>query len=179
MHILIFILGVIVGIVVVLLLAAAFSSDDYSIQTNIVINKPQAEVFDYVKYLRNQANYNKWVMMDPNVQKNFEGTDGTVGFHYYWDSDNKQVGQGEQIITALSNNKVDYGLIFIKPFSAKAGSYIDTAAVSDAQTKVTWVFHGKRDFIMKLMHIALNLKKTLAKDLQISLQNLKALLEKE
>jgi hypothetical protein len=178
MHILIFIPGFIVGLVLVLLLAAAFSGDDYSIEAYIFINKPQAEVLGYVKYLKNHENYNKWVMTDPNVRKRFEGTDGTVGFHYYWDSDNKQVGQGEQIITGLTDTRVDYELIFIKPFSARAGSYIDTAAVADDQTKVTWGFHGKRAFVMKVMHIALNLKKALAKDLQTSLQNLKTLLEK-
>lgn len=179
MHILIFILGVIVGIVFVILLAAAFSSNNYSIETHITISKPQAEVFEYVKYLKNQANYNKWVMMDPNVRKNFEGTDGTVGFHYYWNSDNKQVGQGEQIITGLTDNRVNYDLIFIQPFSATAGSYIDTAALPDGQTKVTWVFHGQHTFMVKVMHIALNLKKALAKDLQTSLENLKVILEKE
>ncbi|GAB3915211.1 SRPBCC family protein [Mucilaginibacter boryungensis] len=166
------------AIIVVLLIAAALSSDDYAIETDIVINKPVATVFNYVKYLENQGTYNKWVMIDPNVRKTFKGTDGTVGFFYAWESDNKQVGKGEQTITGLTDNKkVDYHLRFIEPFQGEAESYIATEGLTNGQTKVTWAFFGKRNFMMKLMHIVLNLKKTLKKDLHTSLTNLKTVLE--
>lgn len=39
-------------------------------------------------------------MTDPNMRKNFKGTDGTVGFCYAWDG-NKKAGKGEQEIIAL------------------------------------------------------------------------------
>lgn len=179
MGILITILGIIGILILILLIAAAASSADYAVQAEVNINKPVADVYDYVKYLKNQANYNKWVMTDPNVRKEFKGTDGTVGFFYAWESDNKQVGKGEQVITGLTENKrVDYDLHFIQPFEGKAQSYLETVALGDGETNVIWVFKGKRNFMMKVMHIAFNLKKMLTKDLTASLHNLKSVIEK-
>jgi uncharacterized protein YndB with AHSA1/START domain len=179
MSILVIILIIIGALLVILFIAAVLSSDDYLVEADILINKPVAEVFNYVKYLENQAHYNKWVMMDPNVRKEFKGTDGTVGFFYAWASDNKQVGKGEQTITGITENKrIDYGLRFIEPFQGEAESYIETEGLTNGQTKVTWVFKGKRNFMMKVMHIAMNIKKMLGKDLNTSLHNLKSVLEK-
>jgi hypothetical protein len=179
MSILVIILIIIGALLAVLFIVAALSSDDYSVEADVVINKPVATVFDYVKYLDNQSHYNIWVMKDPNVRKEFKGTDGTVGFFYAWASDNKQVGKGEQTITGITENKrVDYGLRFIEPFQAESESYIETEGITNGQTKVTWVFKGKRNFIMKVMHVAMNIKKMLGKDLAASLNNLKGVLEK-
>jgi len=179
MIILYLLLGIISGVLIVLFIAAAFASEDYVVHSDIVIAKPVADVFNYVKFLKNQAYYNKWVMIDPDVKKEFKGTDGTIGFFYAWDSKNNQVGQGEQTITGITQNKrVNYGLRFLKPFRGEAESYIETDAVSAASTKVTWTFKGKRTYIMKVMHIAMNLPKMLTKDLSTSLGHLKAVLEK-
>lgn len=179
MGILSIILIIIAVLILQLFIRAAITSDDYSVQADVTINKPVGEVFNYVKYLDNQSHYNKWVMQDPDVRKEFRGTDGTVGFFYAWSSDNKQVGKGEQVIVAIIPDKqVDYSLKFIEPFQSEAGSAIATEAMGDKQTKVTWSFYGKRNFMIKLMHIAMNLPKMLTKDLAISLGNLKAVLEK-
>jgi len=173
------ILGIISGVLIVVFIAAAFASEDYMVRSDIVIVKPVADVFNYVKYLENQAYYNKWVMIDPEVKKEFKGTDGTVGFFYSWDSKNNQVGAGEQTITGIiPNKKVEYGLRFLRPFQGEAVSYIETDAVTPTSTKVTWTFKGKRTYMMKVMHIAMNLPKMLTNDLSISLGHLKALLEK-
>ena len=110
MNILIIVLEVIGALILLLLVAAAFASDDYKVESSIPINKPVPQVFEYVKYLKNQANYNKWVMADPNVRKEFKGTDGTEGFFYAWDSDNKQVGKGEQTIKQIIDGKIKRSL---------------------------------------------------------------------
>ncbi|MCW2262733.1 MULTISPECIES: hypothetical protein [Sphingobacterium] len=67
-------------IVAVLLITALFLKKDYAVKREITINKPKQEVFDYIKYLRNQNNFSKWAMMDPLMTKTYQGTDGTVGF---------------------------------------------------------------------------------------------------
>lgn len=180
MAIVIIILSIIGTLVLIMLIAAALSPEEYIIETSIVINKPVADVFNYIKYLKNQANYNKWVLIDPNVKKEYKGTDGTVGFFYAWASDNRQLGKGEQEITAIiDEQRVDYDLHFIQPFENRAQAYLLTTAQSIGQTKVTWGFKGKRTFLMKVMHIAFNLKKMLTKDLDASLINLKMVLDKQ
>jgi uncharacterized membrane protein len=124
MTIVIVILGIIGVLVLILLIAAALSPEEYVIETSIAIDRPVEVVFDYIKYLKNQANYNKWVMMDPNVKKEFKGVDGTAGFFYAWESNNKQLGKGEQVINAIvDGQRVDYDLHFIQPFKNRARSY--------------------------------------------------------
>jgi hypothetical protein len=53
-----------------------------------------------------------------------------------------------------------------------------TESSAGNQTRVKWIFDGLRNYPMKIMHLVLNLKKMLGRDLQTSLDNLKAVLEK-
>ena len=178
MTIIYIILIIIAAIVIIVLVSAALSPGGYSIERTVDISRPQAEVFDYIKLTRNQENYSKWVMLDPNSRKTFTGTDGTVGFVYTWDSDNKQVGQGSQTITAITEgSEVKSTVKFIKPFEGSLDATM-SALPAGRQTRVTWRIAGDRTFMLKVMHIVLNLQKTLGNDMAESLGNLKAVLEK-
>lgn len=173
------ILLIIALIVVILLIAAALMKDEYSIERETIINKPKQEVFNYIRLLKNQVNYNKWTMIDPNAKREFRGTDGVAGFVFAWDSSNKQVGKGEQEIKKISEGeRIDFALRFIKPFEGNANASIITESAFGNQTRVKWIFNGIRNYPMKIMHLVLNLKKILGRDLQTSLDNLKAVLEK-
>lgn len=166
-------------IIAVILVIAAFSPNSWSIEAEININKPNQEVFDYLKLLCNSEKYNKWVMTDPNMKKTLTGTDGNVGFIYAWDSQNKQAGKGEQEIKHLENGKkIDCEIRFIKPFEAVSTTTFLTNSVSENETQIIWIFNGRNNYIMKVMHVLMNLKKVLIKDMLFSLNNLKTILEK-
>lgn len=83
------ILLVIAGIIVLILIVGLFMRKKYNIERDIIINAPLQKVFDYVKQLKNQDNFNKWVMVDPDMKRVFKGTDGTVGFIYGWNGNKK------------------------------------------------------------------------------------------
>lgn len=179
MNILIKILIVIVSIIILLLIIALFTKKEYSLERGITINKPKQAVFDYIKLLKNQDYYSKWVMTDPNMKKDFSGTDGTVGFKYAWDSNMKEAGKGEQTITSITEGeKVNCLVHFIKPFEGDANTYITTTALSPNQTKVTWGFSSKMAWPMNLVMLFVNFEKVLGKDLETSLNNLKNILKK-
>src|SRR5690554_5701059 len=84
------------------LIIALFVKKDYAVEESIVINNSKSEVFDYVKHLKNQDNFSKWATMDPNMEKTYSGTDGTVGFISAWNSDHESVGVGEQEILKIT-----------------------------------------------------------------------------
>jgi hypothetical protein len=174
---------VLLGLAVIIaipLIAALFLEKTYHVEREVVINKPVSVVFSYVKQLKNQENYSVWSMMDPNMKKEYLGTDGTVGFVASWSSDNKQVGVGEQEIKAIvENERLDFELRFFKPFKATDAAYMTTIAVSDTQTKVVWGFNGRMKYPMNLMLVTMNMDKMLGDALQTGLDNLKGLLEKE
>ena len=178
MDILAMILIIILVIIILLLISASFLHDQYSIEASIIINRPVEKVFDFIKYLRHADRFNKWTMIDQKLKRSFMGTDGTVGFVSAWDSELNQVGKGEQeIISLQEGRRVDYEIRFEKPFKNISYAYISTVGLSDSSTEVLWVFKGKRNLLMKLLHLVFNLPKTLGKDLSESLANLKRIME--
>ena len=119
------------------LIIALFTAKDYAVERQLVINKPVGEVFDYVKYLKNQVNFSKWVNMDPHMKKSFSGEDGTVGFISARVNDNLDVDKGEQEIVSITpGQRINYELRFIEPFESKEKAYMITEAAGANQTIV-------------------------------------------
>ncbi len=154
-----------------------FVEKDYVVKREVTINKPAAEVFNYVKYVKNQDNYNKWVMADTNMHRSYKGNDGTVGFVSAWDSDDKNVGKGQQEITNIDEGKrIDLALRFERPMEGDGNAYMTTETITPNQTKVNWVMQGSNKYPLNFMNLFID--KLLGTDLQTSLNNLKALLER-
>lgn len=178
MQVLINILLAIVGLIVVILIVAAFTKKSYRISRSITINKSRSEVFNYIKYLKNQDHYSKWVMADPAMKKSYTGVDGTSGFIYAWDG-NKKAGQGEQEIKSMvPDQKLDLEVRFIRPFAAIAQTPFTLESISDHQTRVTWTMSSAMKYPMNFMLLVMSIEKLLGGDLEISLGNLKRELEK-
>ncbi|MCE9677812.1 SRPBCC family protein [Shewanella sp. AS1] len=161
-------------------IAALFIEQDYAVDTQITIDKPVSEVFDYVRLLKNQDNFSIWAGMDPLMRKSYRGEDGTVGFVSAWQSENPDVGQGEQEIMAIiPGERIDYELRFLSPFEAVSPAYMTTTSVSDGQTQVHWGFTGHMDYPMNILLPLMQMDKMIEKDLQQGLNNLKRLLESQ
>ena len=168
----------IVSIIVIVLLAAAFVAKDYSVTSEIVINKPKALVFDYVRMIRNQEKYSKWVMTDPNVKMTYTGTDGTVGFKAAWKSDVKDVGQGEQEISKIVDGTgYEADIRFLKPQRGGGHATAMATAIADNQTKLVTTFNSSMPYPFNLMIPMI--KNMLQKDLDTNNANLKKILESQ
>lgn len=180
MNIVIYILGIIGGLFALVLIVAVFVKKNYSLQRQIVVNKSRQEVFDFVKLTQNAMRYNKWFMTDPNHRKELRGTDGTAGFVYAWDSDNKQAGKGEQEIKSIVDGQcIDHEIRFIKPFEGKADATMQTQDAGNGQTIVVWAFSSAMKYPMNIMLLFMDFEKMLGKDMEVSLFNLKNVLEKQ
>ncbi|MGV8815920.1 MAG: SRPBCC family protein [Gelidibacter sp.] len=142
------------------LIIALFVKKDYVVEREIVINKPKSEVFDYIKLLKNQDHFSKWATMDPQMSKTYKGTDGTVGFISAWNSDNDDVGVGEQEIKNIEEGeRIDYEIRFLKPFEATSPAFMSTQAINEQQTKVTWGFSGHMAYPFNLMMLFMDFEK--------------------
>ncbi len=167
------------GIISVPLITALFLKKKYRVERKITINRSKPEVFDYIKYLKNQDHYSKWATMDPLMEKTYRGTDASVGFVSAWSSEKSEVGKGEQEITKIKDGeRIDYELRFIKPFESTSKAYMATDSVSDKQTAVVWGINGQMNYPMNLMLLFMNFDKMLGDDLDQGLWKLKAELEK-
>lgn len=172
---------IVIGILIAIpLIAALFIEKDYAVSREITINQPKQVVFDYVKYLKNQDSFSKWANMDPDMTKTYSGTDGTVGFKSAWDSNNKDVGKGEQEIMKITEGeRIDFELRFVKPYESTEQAFMTTESISENQTKVTWGFSGKMEYPMNIMMLFMDFDKMLGDDFDTGLKNLKNELEKE
>ncbi|HET8963439.1 MAG TPA: SRPBCC family protein [Chitinophagales bacterium] len=149
---------------------------DMHIEKSVIINTPKSEVFNFVKLIKNQNQFSVWNMKDPNQKTTEQGTDGTVGYIYTWDSKDKNVGAGAQEIIAIEEGeKIEYELRFERPMKNTAQSKFIFKSISNDQTKVIWDFRGPTKFPMSLFKGLF--EKMLGKDLAKSLENLKTKLE--
>jgi uncharacterized protein YndB with AHSA1/START domain len=170
----------VIGIIIAIpLILAIFTKKEYTVSREITINRPNQDVFGYIKLLRNQENYNKWVMADPKMKKEFKGTDGTEGFVYAWDG-NDEAGKGEQEIKQIKEGeKIATEIRFIEPFAGIANTEMSALALPGNQTNVKWTFHGVMNYPMNAMLLFADMNDILGKQLQESLNNLKNTLEKQ
>ena len=82
MNIIITVLLVVTCIIALLLIIALFIKKEHYVKREIIINAPRQKVFDYIKLLKNQDEFNKHAMTAPDRKREFKGTDGTVGYIY-------------------------------------------------------------------------------------------------
>jgi hypothetical protein len=179
MNLILSILSGLAGLVILFLIIAAFTKKSYSVSSEITIKHPKQLVFEYLKLLRNQDNFSKWALMDPNMKKEFRGVDGTVGFISAWESEQKNVGKGEQEIKKITEGEqIDFEIRFIKPFAGVASAYLSMQSLSEKETHVKWGFSSKMKYPINLMLLFMNMDKMIGNDLSTGLSNLKSILEK-
>jgi len=170
--------AIIIGLFIALILVLAFTVDtEFDMERSVVIDRPSEEVFDYVKYLRNQYNYSVWGAMDPDMKQEFRGTDGTVGFVSAWEG-NEDAGAGEQeIVGMVDGERIEYELRFFEPFESTSNSFMSTESISENQTRVTWGMYGTFPRPMNIMLLFFDLEEAIGSDYETGLNNLKVILE--
>jgi hypothetical protein len=176
MNIIITILLVLAGIIAVLLFIGLFMKKEHYVKREITINAPRQKVFDYIKLLKNQDEFNKHAKAGTDRQKEFKGTDGTVGYIYSWSGD-KDAGVGEkEIKNIIEGKRMEAEIRFVKPMAAIASIIMETESLPDDQTKLSWSNAGTLKYPVNIMIPMM--EKHVAKDMESSLATLKAILEK-
>src|SRR3989442_1291414 len=83
-----------VAIIAVILIVAAFQSDDMNVTRSATMAAPPEAVFKGVNDFRQWDAWSPWSKLDPNMKKSLEGPAEGVGAVYRW-SGNNQVGEGK------------------------------------------------------------------------------------
>jgi hypothetical protein len=176
MNILITFLLVVISLIALLLLIALFMRKNHYVKREIIIKAPRQKVFEYLRLLKNQEEFNKHAMVASDRHKEFKGTDGTVGFIYSWSGD-KKAGVGEKEIKNIVEGKsIESEIRFIKPMAATATIIMETQSISYNETKVSWSNAGILPYPLNLM--VPMMERMLPKDMDSSLMTLKSILEK-
>lgn len=170
-------LYIVLALIVLFLILGFIAPKHYEVNRSIIVNKSLYEVFNYLKYLKNQDHWSPWKKKDPNMKQTFEGTDGEVGFIAKWEG-NKTVGSGEQEIKRIIDNEcIETELRFLKPWKSTSNAYLRVVGLESKQTNVTWGFSGSNTFPFSVFMLFMNMDKTVGKDFEEGLNNLKQQLE--
>ena len=176
MNTIITILLVVAGIIILLLIIALFMKKEHYVKREIIINAPRQKVFNYVKLLKNQDEFNKHAMAGPDRKREFRGTDGTIGYIYAWSGD-KNAGVGEkEIKNIIEGKRIEMEIRFVKPMRAVASIVMETESLTNGQTKVSWSNAGILKYPFNILIPMM--EKHVVKDMDSSLSTLKNILEK-
>lgn len=176
MSIFLWILAIIALIFLILIIVAP---KDYTASRSIIIDRPIGEVFQYLKYVKNQDHWSPWKKKDPNMTQEYIGEDGEVGFTSKWKG-NKDVGEGEQeILSIVKNESIESQLRFFKPWKSQSIGTLLVAKVEENQTLVTWGFSGKTPIPFNIFMLFFNFDQSVGKDFEEGLAELKKILEQK
>lgn len=168
---------ILIAIAILLLILGLIAPKRFEVNRSIIVNKPLSDVFDYLKYIKNQDDWSPWKKKDPNMKQTFEGTDGEVGFISKWIG-NKTVGEGEQEIKRIvENESIETELRFLKPWKSQSDAYLRVVGLDKQQTNVTWGFSGRNKFPFSIFMLFMNMDKAVGKDFEEGLNRLKQQLE--
>lgn len=169
------ILFLILGLVGLALIAAAFFPRKYEVIIKDRVNAPHAKVYDYVKMFATQNEYSEWMKPDPNVKLSIEGTDGEVGAKFIWVG-NKEVGEGSILNTKVTPELIEQELNFIKPMESKAYFNTTFTAIDSTATDVSMTMFGEDPYPFNLMAHLFGVP-MIEKTEKKNMANLKAILE--
>lgn len=168
------ILIVLLVIIAIPFIVALFVPKQFANEGQVVINKPIHEVFDYIKYVKNQDNFGVWQLSDPNMKTTEEGEDGTVGFKYSWESE--KLGKGAQLITNIvPNERMESDMFFLEFDDKPNKAYISVEEQAPGKTLVKWGISGETPYPWNLMSLLHNMDN----DFNEGLANLKEILESQ
>ena len=170
------ILLVATGVIALLLIVALFMRKELYVKRDVVIGAPRQKVFDFLKLLRNQDQFNKWARADPDRRWEYKGTDGTVGFTISWNG-NKKAGEGaKEIMKIVDGKRIETQIRFVRPMTATADVIFETESLSENQTRVSMSNAGTFRYPVNIMIPIM--EKAFPKDMDASLSELKAILER-
>ena len=172
------VLLVILGLVALVLLAAAFRPVRFRYERHALIDAPPAVVFAHVNELRKWQAWSPWEKMDPAMKRTLAGPAAGVGSIYEWDG-NRQIGAGRMtIVESRPDEAVGLKLEFFRPFACTNRGDL-TFAAEGRSTYVTWSMTGENTFMGRLVGLFINMDKMCGGQFEEGLANLRKLAERE
>jgi cell division protein FtsL len=164
-------------VVIVLLLTMFFlQPDEYTLEHEITIKAPVEKIFEQVNDLHNWAAWSPWEKSDPDVNLTYDGKRLGLGSVCHWKS--TAIGsEANMVITESVKN--DHVSMLIDIFTPSYGrnNFLISFEPKGTDTLVKWHVTGPNSFDDKISHVFGGGDKTLDKNIQTGLEQLKALFQ--
>ncbi|MEG9328766.1 SRPBCC family protein [Salinimicrobium catena] len=169
---------ILIGIITFIAFLHAWSRKDYELSRTVVINRPKAEVYAYIRQLKKQSSWMPWFLNDPQFVIKYKGKDGKLGAASYWKGNNRV--EGIQKITKLHEGKLlETELLFLRPYKSLTLNYMAVKELEPDRTKMVWGVKGVHRFPASVFMWLYGMERAIGKDFETGLQNLKQILEKK
>lgn len=181
MKIVIKFLKIVAILIVLLFVVSFFLPNKVHVERSIVVQADTAKVFSYLYDLKEWNKWSPWHELDTNAIIAYQNNGLGVGGSFTWKSENKEVGEGKMLITAVEQNKqVNYTISFVGMGTSYSAIQIQP---ENNQTKVTWKFDSNTDDAPLLMrpiskYFGLFMDKMIGADFERGLKKLSSLVSK-
>jgi len=140
------ILLVLVAIIALILVIAAFKSPDYRVERSRTIAARPEVLFDYFNNHKKFNEWNPWIKMDPAARNTYSGPEAGVGAVASWEGE--KVGTGSStIIESRPGELIRERMDWKKPMEGT--STVDfTFKTEGDKTTVTWAMYGKNENLL-------------------------------
>lgn len=166
-------IGLVTVIILVLVVGFALPHQVH-VERSIVINAPQAQLFDALNGFKRFNEYSPWAALDPNTQYAYDGPESGVGAKMSWVSTDSKVGSGtNEIIESTPPDFIRTRLAFGDQ-PAEASFKFEPA---DGGTRVTWGFDCNLGANPIAHYFGLMFDKWIGSDYEKGLANLKQVME--
>jgi uncharacterized protein YndB with AHSA1/START domain len=165
-------------IVVVFLAIVATRPSEFRVARTATIAAPAPAVFAQVNDFHRWGAWNPWAKIDPAMKQTYEGAPAGVGAIYMW-AGNNEVGEGRMtIIESRPSDLIRITLEFQKPFRATNTAEFTFEPEGD-RTVVTWSMRGRNNFIVKTVHLFMDMDKMVGGNFEKGLADMKSVVETE
>lgn len=149
-------LAAIAGIVAVLAIVVAVQPDEFHVERTAVIAAPPPVVFAHINNLHNWHQWSPFAEFDPEMTVAYEGPEAGVGAVYRW-TGNDEVGEGSAtIVDSRPDELVRMRLDFLEPHEATSTADFTLRPEGDG-TSVTWSVSGHNSFMVKAVHLVMDM----------------------
>ncbi|AFD08222.1 SRPBCC family protein [Solitalea canadensis] len=166
-----------IALVAIFVILGIWAPKDYQLERSININAPEDIVYDHMVHFKKWGLWSPWKHFDPKMKETYQGTDGAIGATYHWEG-NKEVGEGIVKNIAVAENRMEYKMIFIKPFESEADGWVMTEPLLEG-TKATWGFKAHYTFPYNVMMMFMDMDKSIGGSFEEGLHLLKEVSERE
>lgn len=173
----VYILIAIAVLVAIFAVVVAMQPSEFTVTRSTSIAAEPSKIFPLVNNLRMWPLWSPWEKLDPDMRKEYGGSDEGAGATYGWNGNNK-VGEGRNTITESKPNElVAMQLEFIRPFKCNNDVRF-TFKPSGSSTNVTWKMTGRNNFVAKAFCMFMNMDKMVGADFEKGLAAMKVEAEK-
>ena len=172
-----FLYGAVV-IILAIVITGLIAPKTATVERSVEVEKSVDIVFSYFLSLQNMEQYSPWQAKDPSAKHEYRGDGYSVGSVHRWESENKEVGVGEQEIKSIKlNEEIISELRFEKPIESTSEGFLKFKSVNNG-TEVTWGYNGTFGFIESIFMMFMDMDKVLGGDFEQGLNKAKSILEK-